>query len=414
MTASRPPAPSDPRRPVSPAGGPAASRDPDPPVPPAARPRPHAEGATASTEDRTWLERARRLGRGGWGQVQPNPMVGCVLVRDGRVVGEGHHARYGGPHAEVLALEAAGEAARGATAYVSLEPCAHHGKTPPCTRALLQAGVRRVVYGAADPGAESGGGGAALAAAGVDVAGPVWSEEEARAENPEFFHRVRHGTPWVALKLAMSLDARISAGPGLRTRITGPEAEREVHRLRSGFGAVIVGSGTARADDPRLTVREAPPGRVPPRRMVLDPEALLAPDAALLREAGAHAGPVDVFVASDADDARIRRLRDAGAHVHPVPRSPEGLELGAVLETCAALGVGSLLCEGGQTVAGSLLRERRAHRLYLFVAPRTLGGEGLPAFTADAGALDWRRARPAAPPELFGPDALLVYDLDGA
>jgi len=346
----------------------------------------------------------------GW---TPNPLVGCVLVRDGEVVGEGYHAVYGGPHAEVVALEAAGPAAEGATAYVSLEPCNHHGKTPPCSEALLAAGVRRVVYGAADPPTAARGGAEALRSAGVEVVGPVWSEAEARAENPAFFHVARHGTPYVALKLAMSLDAKIAAAPGARTRITGPEAEREVHRLRSGFDAVLVGAGTVRADDPRLTVRLGPPARRPVRRMLLSPSADLPAGAALLEDLP-RAGPVDVFVGPDAPGADVERLEAAGVHVHAVPAGPRGLDLGHVLRVAWTLGARSILCEGGRGVAATFLREGRAQRLYLFVAPRTLGASAVPAFEDDADTLDWSRWEPAAPPARFGRDTLMVLDLQEA
>jgi len=164
-------------------------------------------------QDSAHLEWARRLAHEGWGQVHPNPMVGCVLVRDGRVVGEGYHEVFAGPHAEIVALEQALGSAWGATAYVSLEPCNHEGKTPPCAKALIDAGVNRVVFGASDPGDASSGGAETLSAAGVEVVGPAWSDAFGRAENPEFFHVARHDSPFLALKLAMSLDARIAARP---------------------------------------------------------------------------------------------------------------------------------------------------------------------------------------------------------
>lgn len=361
-----------------------------------------------SPTDRAHLERARLLARNGWGHVHPNPMVGCVLVRDGTVVGEGYHREFGGPHAEVVALEAAREAARDATAYVSLEPCNHHGKTPPCSLALVQAGVRRVVYGAADPGAESAGGGNTLREHGVEVVGPVWTDAEARAENPAFFHNARHDTPFVALKLAVTLDGRISAAPGRRTRITGEEADRAVHRLRTGFDALMVGAGTARTDNPRLTVRLVPPGRTPPRRIVLAPSAELAEDAALLSDATEI--PVHVFTGAHAQEAELERLEKAGAHVHPVDGGPGSLALESVLGVCRGLGIRSILCEGGARLGGALLREGMVRRLYLFIAATALGEGGVPAFGPDAGSLPWPTFRPALPPERYGRDTLIVLD----
>jgi diaminohydroxyphosphoribosylaminopyrimidine deaminase/5-amino-6-(5-phosphoribosylamino)uracil reductase len=308
----------------------------------------------------------------------------------------------------VDALTAAGGRAEGATAYVSLEPCDHHGKTPPCSQALVQAGVARVVYGAADPSSEAGGGAATLRAAGVDVIGPVWDEARSRAENPAFHHVARHGTPYVALKLAVSLDGRIAARPGASTRITGSDAEASVHRLRAGFDAILVGGGTVRADDPRLTVRHGPEPVRPPARMVLDSEARFPSDAALLAQAPEI--PVHVFTAENADEGELERLEEAGAQVHPVRTGEAGLALDAVLEDAWELGFRSVLCEGGGRLAGSLLALERVQRLYLYLAPRTLGEDGVPAFGPRAQALDWNAFRPVGTPELQGRDALLVYD----
>ncbi len=361
-----------------------------------------------SAADAAHLERARVLARSGWGRVHPNPLVGCVLVRDGEVVAEGWHREFGGPHAEVVALEAALGRAEGATAYVTLEPCDHQGKTPPCTQALLRAGVRRVVFGASDPGEKSGGGARTLCDAGVEVVGPVWDDATASAENPSFFHGHRHATPYVALKLAMTLDGRIASAPGTRTRITGPEADVFVHRLRSGFDAILVGAGTARVDDPRLTVRLAPPGRVPPRRIVLDPSAGLPSEAALLD--GADGAPVHVFARHDAPEGDLERLELAGAHVHPVDGDGSRLDLAAVLHVCRDIGIGSILCEGGARLAASLLRGRLARRLYLLVAPRALGERGLPAFGRDAEDLPWDDFHRVLPPEGWGNDTLIVLD----
>ena len=368
-----------------------------------------SSGPRPSADDRAYLERARVLAKQGWGHVHPNPLVGCVLVKDGSVVGEGFHARFGGPHAEIVALEKALGEAEGATAYVSLEPCHHHGKTPPCSEALLRAGVRRVVYGAADPGAQSGGGGAALRAAGLDVVGPVFDDRQAWSENPAFFHAARYGTPFVALKLAMSLDARIAAAPGLRTRITGPEVEHEVHRLRSGFDAVMVGAGTVRADDPRLTVRLVPRGARPLRRVILDSGASIPSEAALLADEEPDA-PVHVFTREEVPESEIERLEERGAHVHPVREGPHGLDLGHVQSVLWDIGVRSVFCEGGRRVAARCLAEGLVRRLYLFVAPTTLGSRGMPAFADDADLLDWDAYEPAAEPSRFGRDTLITLD----
>lgn len=361
-----------------------------------------------SAADAAHLERAQELAIGGWGSVHPNPLVGCVLVRDGVVVGEGYHKEFGGPHAEIVALEEALTRADGSTAYVSLEPCNHQGKTPPCSQAFLRAGVRRVVFGAADPGAESGGGASALRAAGVQVDGPCWTPQRSRVENPAFFHAAHHDTPYVALKLAQTLDGCIASAPGRRTQITGGDADQEVHRLRSGFDGLMVGAGTVRADDPQLTVRLTPPGRVPPRRIVLDPGATLPTGSALLR--GAREVPVHVFTRADAREAELERLEGAGAQVHPVDGALGGLDLDGVLRVCADLGIQSILCEGGARLAAALLTQRLARRLYLFVAPFTMGPSGVPAFQADPESLGWAGFRHAFPPRLLGRDTLLVLD----
>jgi len=354
------------------------------------------------------LERAAKIARKGWGHVHPNPMVGCVISRGDEIVAEGHHEVFGGPHAEIVALERAQTAAEGATAYVSLEPCDHEGKTPPCTRALIAAGVHRVVFGASDPGAQSGGGARTLRAAGLEVVGPVWTPSRARAENPAFFHTSVRQTPFIALKLAMSLDARIARAPGTRTKITGPEAEREVHRLRTGFDAVMVGAGTVRADDPRLTVRLASVGRSLVRRIVLVPDAQLAPGAALLREL--DGAPTHVFCRRDASEATMKRLEAAGAHIHPVGDREGRLDLADVWMVCWELGIRSVLCEGGARLAHDLLRNGHVGRLYLFVSPTTMGAGGVSAFSDQADDLDWSRFEPIAEPRRFGRDVLLTYD----
>lgn len=370
--------------------------------------------------DRAYLERAAELGRRGWGRVHPNPMVGCVLVRNGEVLAEAYHRDFGGPHAEALALEAAGGSVPGATAYVSLEPCRHQGKTPACTAALIRAGVQRVVFGASDPTAAAGGGAGALRDAGIEVVGPVFGQRRARLENPAFHHAAAHDTPWVALKLAVSLDGRIAAAPGVRTRLTGPEADREVQRLRAGFDAILVGGGTARADDPLLTVREAVPPRRPPTRIVLDSEARLSPDAALFRDV--EEAPLAIFTRVDAPEDAMERLEEAGARIHPVPPAPEGpgLDLDAVLRICHDTGVRSVFCEGGGTLAGALLRADYIERLYLFVTPYVLGERGVPAFrgaaTTRGGGADappgGRRWAATGEPRAFGDDRLLTYDRD--
>ncbi len=367
--------------------------------------------ASLSETDRAFLDRAVELGRRGWGRVHPNPMVGCVVVRDGRVVGEGWHEVFGGPHAETVALEAAGAAAAGATVFVSLEPCRHEGKTPACTRALLASGVARVVYGAADPGEASGGGGRDLASAGVEVVGPVFDDARARRLNPAF-HLQRPDRPWVALKLATSLDGGLAEAPGRRTPLTGAEAVAEVHHLRAGFDGIMVGGVTARVDDPLLTVRHAIEPRVPPVRIVLDPDASLPSNAALFGDVDRV--PLWVFTRQDASEAELERLEAAGASVHPVPSQdaePRGLNLARVLRVCRDGGLTALLCEGGGRLGTALVQSSLVDRLYLFVAPRILGSRAVPAFPGwppvALGRDGWEAA---GPPRVLGPDTLFVLD----
>lgn len=358
------------------------------------------------------LERARRLSEQGRGRVHPNPMVGCVIANGGVVVGEGWHARYGGAHAEIVALAEAGNRARGATVYVTLEPCAHHGKTPPCAEALVAAGIDRLVFASRDPG-PGGGGARRVAAAGVEVVGPVWSRRRGRAENPAFFHRHENGgkevgrLPYLALKLAISLDGRIARLPGRRTRITGLRAATETHRLRSGFDAIMVGATTARVDDPRLTVRLSSPGNRMPARVVVDSLAALPPSAAMLSDRSG--APVHVMATCGADPSRTERLREAGAQVHLLPAArPRGVDLGAVLNRCREVGCDSILCEGGGVLASALLADDLVRHAFIFTAPKLLGPDGVPAFPT-VHASKWRTA---APPRGFGDDLLQLFEIE--
>nr|PZN89277.1 MAG: bifunctional diaminohydroxyphosphoribosylaminopyrimidine deaminase/5-amino-6-(5-phosphoribosylamino)uracil reductase RibD [bacterium] len=357
-------------------------------------------------EDREWMRRAVELAWRGWGRVHPNPLVGAVVVRDGERIAEGWHAQYGGPHAEAVALAAAGERARGATLYTTLEPCAHHGKTPPCAAAIEAAGIARVVYGARDPHPEAGGGADRLARAGVEVVGGV-EADAVRAQNAAFFHVVERGSVYVALKYALSLDARLGAAPGRATPVTGEAARAETHRLRAGFDAIMVGSRTALVDDPLLTVRGDIVPRVPPVRIVLDTEARL-PLASRLAATAAET-PTWVVCAEDAPPERRSALEAAGVRVLSAPRGPGGLALDAVLSALWEAGIRSVLCEGGGTLGSALLAEDRVARLYLFFAPKLYGPDGPPAFTSplSAAATDaWVRTDLRE----LGQDVLLVLD----
>ena len=329
----------------------------------------------APDRDTTTMRRALALARRGLGRVEPNPMVGAVVVRDGRIVGEGYHRRFGGPHAEVVALEAAGPDARGAELFVTLEPCCHHGKTPPCTEAIVAAGVRRVVAAAEDPFPEVAGRGLArLREAGLRVTVGVL-EEEARRLNAAFFKRTRTGRPLVIAKWAMTLDGRLADASGTSRWISGEASRRRVHEVRRICDAVLVGSGTALADAPSLTVRHAAPlpERGQPTRVILDGRLRLPPGAE--PAASARQVPVIVYTLQDApaDTAgRADDLRRAGCEVVPMPEGPGGVDLGAVLDDLGRRDASRALVEGGGRVLGSLLAQGLADRVMVFVAPRLL------------------------------------------
>jgi len=349
------------------------------------------------------MRRAIALAANGWGRVAPNPMVGCVIVRDGEVVGEGWHTEYGRPHAEPEALRAAGEQARGATAYVSLEPCSHWGKTPPCTDALIAAGVRRVVFGGFDPNPKAAGGAEVLRAAGVHAVGGV-EEQAVRDQNAAFFHAhspLGPERPFIALKLAMSLDARIADRDGRSVWITGEESRAEVHRLRAGYDAVAVGIGTALADDPQLTVRGPVAPRIPPARVVFDRALRLPLDSALVRTAGEV--PTWAVCAPGAPDDRRRALEHAGIKIVIGQSLPEQLR------ALRDVGVRSMFVEGGSTLASALLSADVVDRMYLFYAPLLIGPEGMAPFGGIASppladAVRWRPIRT----QFFGVDTMLT------
>src|SRR5215218_7879340 len=298
--------------------------------------------ATQAGPDEAWMARAVALAEGGRGVTSPNPMVGAVLVRDGRVVGEGFHQAAGGPHAEALALAAAGAAAAGATCYVTLEPCAHHGRTPPCADALVAAGVARVVAAMADPDPRVDGAGLArLRTAGVEVTVGVGADAAAEQNAAYLTHR-RLGRPRVTLKAAASLDGKVAAPDGTSQWITGPDARADGHRLRAEADAVLVGAGTALADDPRLTVRLPGHGGRQPLRVVADAAGRLAPAGHLFD----GEAPTLVATTPAAPAAAVDAWKAAGAEVLICNRAPDGgVDVEDLLRALAARGVLELLVE---------------------------------------------------------------------
>jgi diaminohydroxyphosphoribosylaminopyrimidine deaminase/5-amino-6-(5-phosphoribosylamino)uracil reductase len=334
----------------------------------------HADSAATDSErDTRHMRRALELAARGLYSTDPNPRVGCVLVRDGRVVGEGWHERAGEAHAEVRALAAAGEAARGATVYVTLEPCAHTGRTPPCVQALIAAGVGRVVYASGDPNPlVNGVGVAALRAAGIDTVGELLAAE-AQALNPGFFKRMRTGLPWMRVKLGASLDGRTALANGASRWITGPAARQDAQRFRARSSVVLSASGTVLADDPALNVRVEGAARQP-LRVLLDSELRVPPEARMFdRE-----GPALVFTAST-DDARRAELTRRGVRVETVARAAQGgLALDAVLRRLGELEANEVWVEAGARLAGALLQARLVDEFIVYLAPSLLGPTARP------------------------------------
>ncbi|MFH9608864.1 bifunctional diaminohydroxyphosphoribosylaminopyrimidine deaminase/5-amino-6-(5-phosphoribosylamino)uracil reductase RibD [Streptomyces sp. NPDC017448] len=326
--------------------------------------------------DTTAMRRAVTLAARGLGSTSPNPVVGCVITdASGTVVGEGFHQRAGGPHAEVHALRAAGGRARGGTAYVTLEPCDHTGRTGPCSQALLAAGVSRVVYAVGDPDPRATGGGGTLRAAGVRTERGLLADE-AEAVNAAWLTSVRLGRPYVLWKYAATLDGRIAAADATSRWITSPEARADVHRLRAEADAVLVGSGTARTDDPQLGVRGVD-GATQPLRVVLDTDATAVKPGARVLDGAA---PTLIAVA---DDAPTDHLPAASVLRLPRAAAGPGLDLDALLDALHVRGVRSVLLEGGPTLAGAFVAAGKVDKVVGYLAPVLLGAG--PAALADAG-----------------------------
>jgi diaminohydroxyphosphoribosylaminopyrimidine deaminase / 5-amino-6-(5-phosphoribosylamino)uracil reductase len=328
-----------------------------------------------AVDDARCMQLALRLARRGLGRTWPNPAVGCVVVRGGRIVGRGWTRPGGRPHAETEALRRAGKEALGATLYVSLEPCAHYGQTPPCTMALIHAGVRRVVVAAPDPDPRVDGQGIAqLRQAGIRVDVGL-GRDEAVALNQGFFLRVREGRPLVTLKLATSLDGRIATASGASRWITGEASRRRVHLDRARHDAILIGSGTALADDPLLDCRLEGMEGCSPVRIVLDARLRLAPGSRLAASAGRV--PLWVVTVEGADPARARALAAAGAAILVAPAAQGGgVEPCGALAALARQGITRVLVEGGAAVAASFLAADLVDRLLWYQAPIVIGGDG--------------------------------------
>ena len=348
------------------------------------------------------MARALELAERGLYTTTPNPRVGCVVVREGAVAGEGWHERAGAPHAEVNALSAAGGRARGATAYVSLEPCAHQGRTAPCVRALLEAGVARVVAAMQDPNPlVSGKGLDELKRAGVAVAVGVM-EEEARELNIGFVSRMTRGRPWVRMKVAASLDGRTALSNGASRWITGEAARRDGHHWRARACAVLTGGGTVREDDPQLTVRDVPTSRQP-LRVVVDSKLETPPGAKIL------AGGGTLVAAAQKDAARIAALEAKGAEVIVIPNRAGKVELPDLFRELARREVNEVHVEAGFRLNGSLVREGQVDEALIYLAPAFVGDKALGMVDLpELKELSGRRELAVRDLRMIGPDIRLI------
>ena len=360
---------------------------------------------TWSETDRAYMQEAIALAERGRGHTAPNPRVGCVIVKDGRTIGRGYHHRYGDLHAERDALAACTEDPSGATMYVTLEPCCHHGKQPPCTDAILAAGIARVVVGATDPNPLVGGQGIALLRSGGVAVEAGLLEAEIREQNRIFLKYITQKRPWVSLKVAMTLDGKIATADGDARWVTSEPARRFVHELRGQRSGICVGAGTVRLDDPMLDCRVD--GYKNPVRILPDSRALLAPESRIAQSAAAIR---TILVHTDAAaDGRLERLRACGIELLPCAARDGRVDLPDLLSHLGALGIDSILLEGGEALNGSFVAQGLVDEYYIFIAPKILGGQnaktsvGGPGFAkmADALALDIRSV------ERIGPDLLV-------
>ncbi|MGB8052486.1 MAG: bifunctional diaminohydroxyphosphoribosylaminopyrimidine deaminase/5-amino-6-(5-phosphoribosylamino)uracil reductase RibD [Azonexus sp.] len=358
-----------------------------------------------SAVDHGMMARALQLAERGMWTTTPNPRVGCVLTRDGEVIGEGWHEKAGEPHAEVNALRAAGERVRGATAYVTLEPCSHHGRTPPCAEALVAVGVSRVVAAMSDPNPLVAGKGLAmLRAAGIEATSGLL-ENEARELNIGFVSRMTRGRPWLRLKAAASLDGKTALNNGVSQWITGPDARRDGHRWRARACAVLTGIGTVRDDDPQLLVRDVETTRQP-LRVVVDSRLETPLSARILQ-----GGPVLVAVAVD-DEKRANLLRAAGAEVLLLPNAAGKVELKDLLEELGRRGINEVHAEAGFKLNGSLLREGLVDELLLYLAPCLIGHDASGLFNLpELTSLDGKRPLQIRDLRQIGEDIRLIARL---
>lgn len=356
--------------------------------------------------DEKWMKRALDLARRGEGWTSPNPMVGAVIVKDGRVVGEGFHQKAGTPHAEVHALNAAQEKAKGAFVYVNLEPCCHQGRTPPCTDALIQAGVAKVVVAMEDPNPQIAGRGIKrLREAGIEVVTGVLAQEAGQL-NEVFIKGMTSQKIFVAMKSAVTLDGKTASRSGSSKWITGEEAREFAHRLRHRYDAILVGIGTVLADNPRLTTRI--PGLKNPLRVVLDASLRISTEANLL---DTQTGPTLVFTCMSLDGCpKAERIREKGVELIQCPGDAGKVELERVLKVLWQKGVTSLLVEGGGSIHGAFFDQQLVDKIYLFAAPKLVGGHLAPGMIGGVGMQEMKEAVPVEDltVERIGKDFLFI------
>ena len=359
--------------------------------------------------DQEYMALALQLAEKGAGWTSPNPMVGAVIVKDGEIIGQGYHAKCGGLHAERAALTACTGDPAGATLYVTLEPCCHHGRQPPCTDAILQARIARVVVGSGDPNPLVAGKGLDLLRAhGVQVTEGVL-DRECRALNHVFFHFIQTGRPYVVLKYAMTLDGKLAAYTGASQWITGEQARRHVHTQRSRYRAILVGVGTVLADDPQLTCRLA--GGRDPLRVVCDTNLRTPLTANVVRTARQTPTCLATCVSQE---SRLAPYREAGCQVLSLPQSNGQVSLPALLKALGSQGVDSVLAEGGSALHWSLVRDGLVNRVQAYLAPKILGGQGAKSPVGGQGFPHPDQALRLAPPTLTPLGEDLLWESEAA
>ncbi len=325
--------------------------------------------------DHAFMSQALQLAEKGLYTTSPNPRVGCVITQNNTIVGNGWHAKAGQPHAEINALATAGAAAHGATAYITLEPCSHHGRTPPCVDALIQAGIARTVIAMQDPNPRVLGNGiAALKQAGISAQTGLM-QDQAEALNAGFIKRMQHKKPWVRLKVAASLDGKTALNNGQSQWITSEPARQDGHRWRARSCAIMTGIGTIRADNPRLTVRHIPVSRQP-KKIIIDNHLALPVDADVLKD-----GDACIFTAATGNTAKVASLERMGIHVIPAEQTDQGqINLASVMTTLAQLECNEILVEAGSTLNGALIHAGLVDELIIYMAPSLLGGNAKDMF----------------------------------